>query len=177
MKKLAAFLLTATVVVTLSILASPFDKTGAIPSKVGHSHAAADVTWSAAALGDPNVIAHQHRSTHNFYGATGNTPSGNPYDAYQVWDNTQLRKDDVGTFLDGHGFINAGQEPSYCIDATVPPEAKPIIDNAFAQWSSISSDSPTLVMGLAFKKVDPCPGAFIEVRVTWENIASLGKKA
>ena len=162
--------------IALATLVALHQTVTAIPSLTAHRHDAPHVTWSAAAIppGDPNSIAHQHRSERDFDNAGDAADTGGPYDANKVWDNRNLHINAVSSFDKGHGFIEAPNQPRYCIQAGVPANAAARIVDAFNVWEGIGADGG-LRWGLDFQRVDPCPADFIEIRVTWGDTTAAGQ--
>jgi len=154
---------------------------------VPHQHKDHSVMWPAGNITNPDNTAHNHRSAHNFYGATGSTPSGNTYDAYAVWDNRDRREDDAGTFDLGHGLIDevgyGGTQIRVRYKFSADPNEQPpgtveeqddfrvLVHFAFSKWEGLSAGG-NLVTLLGFTFVNPADPA--EIVVKWTDCDDLG---
>ena len=181
MRKSVLVLLAVAVSITLLMLLGPSETARAIPSKTPHIHAPGKVPWSAAPLGDPNAIAHNHRSPRSF---GGDSTQRDPYTAFAVWDNRHKRVDKMDPFDLGHGFIDEfslgdAAKPRYCFDDSglqgnfQPAEitaAKNLVIAAFDAWGAITSADPNLITGIAFFNVGSCANDH-EIKVSWRAIA------
>jgi hypothetical protein len=141
-------------------------------------------TWQNGNLQNPDGTCHQHHDSDSFHDlSASDAPNPAPgdylrkYSPYAVWDNRERREDDDGEFDVGHGFINEAATndiPRYRFvdDARKWGESeKALVDDAFSAWSSINSDRPDLVTGIAFQRVD---SGSAEIEVSWVTMDGEG---
>jgi uncharacterized repeat protein (TIGR01451 family) len=137
------------------------------PSLTAHPHNSSIIEWEQDGTKDGS-------SPHNHYSATYFGGLGiftHPYTVTYCWDNTTYRRDRVGTFDNGHCFIDKADNsniPKYFfVGAGWPAEAKQRIREAFAAWSAVTSGKPRLVTGIAFQESGSEAGALI--KIYWDN--------
>ena len=125
---------------------------------------------------------HQHHDRDPFTDDTGRVPGRYDFsDDTLIWDNRSLRYDNNGNgiFDLGHGFIDEDQygfgrqrqrpdmRPRYRFAANVPTDAQKVVNEAFAEWSSIASPNNDLFTGIEFVVTT---GEEAEIEIQWRDI-------
>lgn len=147
----------------------PTRSADAFPSRTEHPDDAASIHWEKDGTQDGSS-AHNHNHNRSF--GSWNSWSREPYTSSGCWDNRTFRYDRMGTFDEGHCFIDeaGGSDnlPKFFFSGSGwPAEAQDRIRDAFAAWGAIDSDDDQLLTGIAFEEAASAAAADIEI--FWEN--------